>query len=71
MFVAEIILWICGLYLTAGLVFAIIFLWRGVAALDPSAAGTTLAFRAVILPGCVALWPWLLVRWFGAKEATS
>ena len=50
-------------YGLAGLVFAIAFVVRGVAAVDPVAKGSGIGFRLLILPGSAALWPMLLVRW--------
>jgi hypothetical protein len=52
------------IYLGLGLLFAILFVWRGAAALDPAARDGTLGFRLVILPGAALLWPWLLWRWW-------
>jgi len=46
----------------AGLVVAALFLLIGVGKIDP-AAHNALAFRAVILPGVVLLWPAVLWRW--------
>jgi hypothetical protein len=51
-------------YAAAGLLFGIVFVFRGVQAIDPAANGSGVAFRLIILPGCAALWPVLLVRWF-------
>ncbi len=50
------------LHLGLGLVFGLVFAWRLVERVDPSAHGGTLGFRILILPGCAALWPWLVVR---------
>lgn len=50
------------LYLGLGLVFGLVFAWRLVERVDPSAHGGTLGFRILILPGCAALWPWLVLR---------
>lgn len=50
-------------YALLGLVFAIAFVFKGAARLDPDAVAGTLGFRILILPGAAALWPWLLVRW--------
>jgi hypothetical protein len=56
-------------YMLAGLVFAALFLPRGVARLDPRVAGSPKTLRLVILPGIVALWPLLAWRWItGARE---
>jgi hypothetical protein len=52
-----------GVYLGLGAVFAVLFAWRGVERVDPAAAGGSLGFRLLILPGAAALWPLLLRRW--------
>ncbi len=51
------------LYLGVGVVFGIPFVWRGVHRIDPAAPGSTWGFRLLILPGVVALWPVLALRW--------
>ena len=51
------------LYLGVGVVFRIPFVWRGVHRIDPAAPGSTWGFRLLILPGVVALWPVLAMRW--------
>jgi len=50
------------IYLGVGLVFGIAFAFRWVERVDPAAHGGTRGFRILILPGCAALWPWLLLR---------
>ena len=50
-------------YLIAGGVFAVAFLSVGVGRLDPAAREAGLGFRALVFPGCVALWPWLALKW--------
>ena len=50
------------LYLGIGLLFAIPFCMRGVRSVDPDAAEGSLGFRLLILPGTVALWPLLAMR---------
>ena len=49
-----------GVYAVGGLVFAIVFVLRGVARIDPQAVGGSWGFRLAILPGVVALWPLLI-----------
>jgi hypothetical protein len=46
-----------------GLAFAIVFVSAGVQKIDSQAAGSSIGFRLVILPGVVAFWPFLLKRW--------
>jgi hypothetical protein len=57
------LVWALELYAAVGLFFAVPFLWKGVATLDPAAGGSRLGFRLIILPGVVALWPLLAWRW--------
>ena len=54
-------------YAAAGVVFAIVFVARGVSRVDEHAAGAGLGFRLIILPGVAALWPFLLCRWMRAR----
>ena len=55
------------LYIVAGVLFAVPFVLVGVGRIDPSARGGTWGFRLIILPGVVALWPILAVRWLTGK----
>lgn len=57
-----------ALYGALGLAFAIPFTWRGASRIDPAAARGTPGFRILILPGVVALWPILLLRWLRAPS---
>lgn len=52
-----------GLYAALGLLFAIAFVLRGAARIDPQAAGGSWGFRLAILPASAALWPLLAGRW--------
>ena len=60
--------WVPAGYVILGAIFAVAFVARGVDRIDSAARGTGLGFRALILPGVVALWPVLLRRWWGAKS---
>ena len=55
------------LYLLLGLIFGIAFVSKGVKKVDPVAKGTSWRFRLLILPGSMALWPVLLVKWIKSK----
>lgn len=52
-----------GVYVAAGLVFALAFVTVGVQRVDTAAQGAPWGFRLLILPGAVALWPLLMARW--------
>jgi hypothetical protein len=67
--IAQIVVAACEAYALAGLVFALIFLPRGVARLDSRVAGAPKTLRLLILPGIAALWPLFAWRWMtGARE---
>ena len=53
-------LFLLGIYLAFGLLFAIYFAVSGVVKLDKAARGTSIFFRVLIVPGAMALWPYLL-----------
>ncbi len=67
--IATALVWILSLYALAGIVFAIPFVVRGVGRIDPVAKSGTIGFRILIIPGTIALWPWLLARWLGGRTA--
>jgi hypothetical protein len=50
-------------YLAIGALVAIAFLVRGAARVDDSVKGAGIFFRLLILPGLIALWPLILLRW--------
>jgi hypothetical protein len=50
------------LWLGAGLATAVCFLAAGLDRVDP-AARRSWAFRPLLAPGIVLLWPWVLARW--------
>lgn len=52
-----------GVYAALGLLFAVAFIARGAARVDPQAVGGSWGFRLAILPGAIALWPLLARRW--------
>jgi membrane protein implicated in regulation of membrane protease activity len=60
---ATIVVLAAELYFGAGLLFAILFAWRGAAAVDAAAREGTLGFKLLILPASALLWPLLLRRW--------
>lgn len=54
---------IVGVYLAAGLLFAVPFVLTGVKRIDPHAAHGSWGFRVLIIPGTMFLWPLLARRW--------
>ena len=65
---AELFVAALTLYAAMGFVFAIVFVARGVSRIDRQAAGASLGFRLIILPGVTAFWPFLLGRWICARS---
>ena len=49
-------------YLAAGVLVALAFVLWGIDRVDPGAAGAY-AFRHLLLPGLVLLWPAVVARW--------
>lgn len=60
--IAAAFLIMLAVYLGCGLLFAVPFAWRQVESIDPHAVDGSWGFRFLILPGSIALWPWLLHR---------
>lgn len=63
MIVATWIWILTGVYLGAGLLFAVPFLAKRIQNTDPSAENSSIGFRLMALPGVVLLWPMLARRW--------
>ena len=69
MIVAEIILFGALAYVLCGLAVGVAFVLRGVDRVDEAARGAPVAFRLVILPGTVALWPLMAKKWIKAPRS--
>ncbi|MDF2115104.1 hypothetical protein PY365_05930 [Roseiarcaceae bacterium H3SJ34-1] len=57
-------------YGSAGLVVATVFLIFGIGRIDPAARGAY-AFRPLLIPGVVLLWPYVLIRWAARERVRS
>ncbi len=64
--IADLVLLAALGYVLCGLALGIPFVMRGVDRVDPAAAGASLGFRLLILPGTVALWPFMAANWLRA-----
>lgn len=67
----ELLVDLLAAYVLTGIAFATAFVARGANVLDPAAARSGWAFRAIIFPASVALWPLLAHRWIAMKGRTS
>jgi hypothetical protein len=56
-----------AIYAACGLVTALAFIAVGVTRVQPQSI--SLGARILILPGAVALWPYVLMRWLAARGA--
>ena len=63
---AEIFVDALAAYALIGSVFAAAFVTRGIHQIDPVAEHAPWGFRLIVVPGVVALWPLLWMRWFKA-----
>jgi hypothetical protein len=50
-------------YAAIGILFASVFVFRGVQQVDSEAQGSGVGFRLLIMPGVTAFWPIFLRRW--------
>ena len=64
----DLLLLILAIYLLLGALFALPFVFVGVNQIDSSASDSSLTFRLVIMPGVIALWPLMLLKWLGARK---
>ena len=60
--IAQLLVHLVEGYAAAGILFAMLFLWRWVGQLDPAAAHATWGFRALVFPGVVLFWPLFAAR---------
>ena len=67
----NLILFGVAAYLLVGLVFGVAFVARGIARVDPVAAGSSWGVRLVVLPGVAALWPVMAARWLQAVRTAG
>lgn len=68
MALAETIVLFAGLYFGVGAAVALAFLIFGAPRLDHAASGAGLFFRIAVFPGCVALWPYIILRWLSGRK---
>jgi hypothetical protein len=69
--IARLILLVLAAYALLGAAVAIAFVTVGVNRVDPAACAAPIAFRLLILPGSIALWPWVLALWRQARRTET
>jgi hypothetical protein len=60
-----------GGYGLFGLVFALAFVARGAARIDPAAQDMPLPARLLLIPGAALLWPLMLAKWLRHRPPGS
>ena len=55
-----------AVYAGIGLLFAVAFVWKGLADIDPVAANVSIGFKIMVLPGLIVLWPIMFIKWVNA-----
>ncbi len=68
MSIAGAIVYGLALYVAAGAVTAVAFVTVGLARVLPQPMPATLGARILLLPGSIALWPYILMRWRRARS---
>jgi hypothetical protein len=68
MLVVKIILLVVLIYLLAGALFVIPFLFKGITKVDEGAHGVSIGFKIIIIPGVIVFWPVLLKKWMKANR---
>ena len=67
--IISILLAIFGIYLLLGVLFAIAFLVKGIAKVDPATKGSGFFFKLLIFPGIVFFWLFLLSKWIKTNRS--
>jgi hypothetical protein len=67
MTIAQFIVLACQAYAVAGAVVAAAFLLYGIDRVDPG-AHHAYAFRPILLPGAILLWPIVVWRWIALER---
>ncbi len=52
-----------SLYVLIGVICAIPLAIWGISRIDPTVKESTFWFRCIAVPGCIALWPVMLLKW--------
>jgi hypothetical protein len=71
MIIIKLMLAVTALYLFIGLLFAILFVIKGVEQVDEGAHGSSIRFRIIIIPGTMAFWPLLMRKWIKSTNQTG
>ena len=68
---AAAVVTVLGVYVVAGVLFAAVFVARGIERIDAAAVGAGIGFRLIVFPGAAALWPVLLRRSIAVRRHST
>lgn len=57
------ILLIVLIYVVLGILFSIVFIWKGLSKVDHGVEDSGKLFKFMIFPGLVTFWPMFLLKW--------
>jgi len=63
MSIAEIAIYLFLVYLAIGLIFSLLFIWKGAESIDNDVVQSPKYFRLLLIPGAIILWPLLAIKW--------
>ncbi len=66
--IIDIFLTLLALYFSLGLLFGIFFLFKGATKIDPILANSKKKVRVLLLPGVIAIWPFLVKKAYSTKN---
>lgn len=69
--IARLMVGACEAYAAVGLVFAVAFVPRALARMDPGVAAAPKTLRMLLLPGIAAFWPLFARRWVAGAHAPT
>ena len=68
MLAAQLLVGVLIAYMAFGLLFAIVFVTKGIGRVDAVAQTSKPGFRLIVFPGVATLWPLLFARWIRAER---
>lgn len=61
--IVSIILLVALVYIAIGILFSVVFIWKGLSKTDQGVVGSGKLFKVLIFPGLVTFWPLFLTKW--------
>ena len=66
--IITIIVNVIGIYLALGVVFSLVFLWKGLDKVDGNVKGAGWFFKVLIFPGMIIFWVLFFKKWIKIKS---